>query len=199
MTNGSLILASASPQRARLLEQLGLDFTAIPADIDETPRPGETPEALAERLARTKAEALSAAYPGARILGSDTVVAFGDEAFGKPRDLADAKRMLSALGGTTHRVITGVALFAQGVTETAAVVSAVSLDVLSEAAIEAYWATGEPQGAAGAYAIQGHAGQFVSHLSGSFSAVMGLPVYETAALLRASGLDPLLATGRAPG
>ncbi|WP_423821678.1 Maf family protein [Salinisphaera sp. SPP-AMP-43] len=197
MTNGSLILASASPQRARLLEQLGLAFTAIPADIDETPRPGETPEALAERLARTKAEALSAAYPGARILGSDTVVAFGDEAFGKPRDLADAKRMLSALGGTTHRVITGVALFAEGVTETAAVVSEVSLDVLSEAAIEAYWATGEPQGAAGAYAIQGHAGQFVSYLSGSFSAVMGLPVYETAVLLRASGLDPLLTAGRA--
>lgn len=191
----SLILASASPQRARLLEQLGLAFTAIPADIDETPRAGETPEALAERLARTKAEALSAAYPGARILGSDTVVAYGNEAFGKPIDLADATRMLTALGGTTHRVITGVALFSAGVTETCTVVSDVTLDVLDEAAIAAYWATGEPQGAAGAYAIQGHAGQFISHLSGSFSAVMGLPVYETAALLRATGLDPLMRAG----
>ncbi len=193
--NDSLILASASPQRARLLEQLGLAFTAIPADIDETPREGEAPEALAERLARTKAEALSAAYPAARILGSDTVVAYGDEAFGKPRDLADAQRMLAALGGTTHRVITGVALFSGGVTETRTVVSEVALDVLDEAAIAAYWATGEPQGAAGAYAIQGHAGQFISHLSGSFSAVMGLPVYETAALLRATGLDPLALAG----
>lgn len=196
----SLILASASPQRARLLEQLGLAFTAIPADIDETPRAGEAPEALAERLARTKAEALSAAYPAARILGSDTVVAHGDEAFGKPRDLADAQRMLAALGGTTHRVITGVALFANGVTETKTVVSEVAPDVLDEAAIAVYWATGEPQGAAGAYAIQGHAGQFISHLSGSYSAVMGLPVYETAALLRATGLDPLVqanANGRA--
>ncbi|AWN14892.1 nucleoside triphosphate pyrophosphatase [Salinisphaera sp. LB1] len=193
----ALILASASPQRARLLQQLGLTFTAIPADIDETPRAGETPDALAERLARTKAEALSAAYPAARILGSDTVVAHGAEAFGKPVDLADAQRMLGALGGTTHRVITGVALFADGVTETTTVVSEVTLDELDAAAIAAYWATGEPQDAAGAYAIQGHAGQFISHLSGSFSAVMGLPVYETAALLRATGLDPLRQASRA--
>lgn len=197
MTNGSLILASASPQRARLLEQLGLAFTAIPADIDETPRDGETPDALAERLARTKAEALSAAYPTARILGSDTVVAHGGEAFGKPRDRADAQHMLAALGGTTHRVITGVALFWEGVTKAATVVSEVTLDVLTDDAIADYWTTGEPQGAAGAYAIQGHAGQFISHLSGSYSAVMGLPVYETAALLRASGLDPLMQIGEA--
>lgn len=188
----SLILASASPQRARLLQQLGLEFTVIPADIDETPRVGEAPEALAERLARTKAEAVSAAYPAARILGSDTVVAHGDEAFGKPRDLADARRMLNALGGGTHRVITGVALFSAGVTETKTVVSEVTLDKLDDATITAYWATGEPAGAAGAYAIQGRAGQFISHLSGSYSAVMGLPVYETAALLRAASPDPLL-------
>lgn len=187
----ALILASASPQRARLLEQLGLAFTVIPADIDETPRNGEAPEALAERLARTKAEAVSAAYPAARILGSDTVVAHCGEAFGKPRDRADAQRMLTALGGTTHRVITGVALFSGGTTETRTVVSEVTLDGLDEATIAAYWATGEPAGVAGAYAIQGHAGQFISHLSGSYSAVMGLPVYETAALLRATGLDPL--------
>lgn len=191
----SLILASASPQRARLLEQLGLAYTAIPADIDETPRADEAPETLAERLARTKAEALSAAYPAARILGADTVVAHDDQAFGKPRDLADAQRMLAVLGGTTHRVITGVALFSAGVTNTRTVVSEVTLDVLDDAMIAAYWATGEPQAAAGAYAIQGHAGQFISHLSGSYSAVMGLPVYETAALLRATGLDPLVLAG----
>lgn len=194
----ALILASASPQRARLLEQLGLTFTAIPADIDETPRPGEAPEALAERLAQTKAAAISAAYPAARILGSDTVVAHGGQTFGKPRDWVEAQRMLTTLGGTSHRVITGVALFTDGMVETRTVVSEVTLDVLDEAEIAAYWATGEPAGAAGAYAIQGHAGQFISHLSGSYSAVMGLPVYETAALLRAAGLDPLLQAAGAP-
>ncbi|RJS94170.1 septum formation inhibitor Maf [Salinisphaera sp. Q1T1-3] len=187
-----LILASASPQRARLLEQLGLAFTAVPADIDETPRVDETPDALAERLARTKAEAVSAAYPRARIIGSDTVVAHGAAAFGKPRDLADAQRMLGALSGTTHRVLTGIAVVAPGGgLDVRVVVSQVTLDRLSEAAIVAYWTSGEPAGAAGAYAIQGLGGQFVVHLSGSYSAVMGLPIYETAAMLRATGLDAL--------
>lgn len=195
MTDATLILASASPQRARILAQLGLVFTAVPADIDETPRAQESPEALAGRLARTKAEAVWAAYPEARIIGSDTVVAHGETAFGKPRDLADARAMLNALSGTTHRVFTGVAVIAPGAPASVRVVaSQVTLDTLSEAAIVAYWQTGEPAGAAGAYAIQGIGGQFVVHLAGSFSAVMGLPVYETAAMLRATGLDPLGAT-----
>lgn len=189
--NEALILASASPQRARLLRQLGLGFTVVPADIDETPRPGETAQALAMRLARTKAEAVSIAYPAARILGSDTVVALGDQTFGKPAHRADAERMLRALGGTTHRVITAVAVSFYGTTEARAVSSEVTLDHLDDAAIAAYWASGEPAGAAGGYAIQGRAAQFVAHLSGSYSAVMGLPLYETAALLRATGVDPL--------
>ena len=192
MINTPIVLASASPQRARLLEQLGLSFTAVPADIDETPHPDEDPVALAERLARGKACAIASDYPQACVIGSDTVVAHGDEAFGKPRDLADAQRMLGALSGTTHRVITGPAVIAPGVPiHVSSVISQVTLARLEPATIADYWATGEPQGAAGAYAIQGQAGQFVVHLAGSFSAVMGLPVYETAARLREIGLDPL--------
>lgn len=187
----TLILASSSPQRARLLEQLGVRFAVIPANIDEAAWPNERPESLAARLAQSKAEALSAAYPAARIIGSDTVVALGGQAFGKPRDSAAARQMLSALGGTTHHVITGVALFHAGEPTVRTVVSEVTLDALSELTIARYWATGEPAAAAGGYAIQGRGGQFVAHLSGSYSAVMGLPIHETAQLLRASGLEPL--------
>lgn len=185
----ALVLASASPQRARLLRQLGLEFVIAPADVDETPRPDESPEALAGRLACDKARALSTAYPSARILGSDTVVAGTGQIFGKPRNLADAKHMWSVLGGTTHHVFTGVALYWQGSVHSRTVRSEISLDAPNEDEVAAYWATGEPAGAAGAYAIQGQGAQFISHLSGSYSAVMGLPVYETAALLRGSGLE----------
>jgi septum formation protein len=188
---GALILASASPQRARLLDQLGLIYTVIPADIDETPRAGEKPRALTGRLAQAKADAVAAAYPGARVLGSDTVVAHGGEAFGKPRDLADARRMLAALGGTTHCVFTAVALVHAGEIRVQTIASEVTLDVLDDATITAYWNTGEPAGAAGGYAIQGYGGQFVAHLSGSYSAVMGLPIHATAALLRASAMNTL--------
>lgn len=190
-----LVLASASPQRARLLEQLGLMFAVVPADIDETPRPSESPDALAARLARTKAGVVAADYPDALVLGSDTVVAHGSHAFGKPRDRADARRMLTYLGGATHRVITGVALYCGPRVATCRVVSHVTLVPLDEHTIDRYWTTGEPAGAAGAYAIQGFGGQFVTHLSGSYSAVMGLPIHETASLLRDAGLDPLASAG----
>ena len=164
----------------------------MPADIDETPRADEDPVALAERLARGKADTIAARHQDAVVIGSDTVVAHDNEAFGKPRDLADAQRMLGALSGTTHRVITGLAVIAPGAgVDVCSVISHVTLAWLDVATVATYWATGEPQGAAGAYAIQGHGGQFVTHLSGSFSAVMGLPVYETALRLRALGLDPL--------
>lgn len=193
--NYSLVLASASPQRARLLHQLGLEFTVAPADIDETPRLDESPEALALRLAETKARVRADDCPDALVLGSDTVVALGQQVFGKPRDLADARRMLTALGGKVHRVATAVTLFSGGGRDSRVVISEVTLDALDEAAITAYWQTGEPAGAAGAYAIQGHAAQFIAHLSGSYSAVMGLPLHETAELLRAAGLDPLHLSG----
>ncbi|MDA3919069.1 MAG: Maf family protein [Salinisphaera sp.] len=186
-----LVLASSSPQRARLLEQLGLTFTAVAADIDETPRPDETPEALAERLAHMKAQALSIAYADARIIGSDTVVAVEGQIFGKPVDRADAARMLAALAGRTHRVLSGVAVSAGGVTTTRLCVSDVTMVPLTDHQIASYWDSGEPIGKAGGYAIQGIGAQFISALSGSYSGVMGLPLYETAQLLRDTGFDPL--------
>lgn len=186
-----LILASASPQRARLLEQLGLRHTAIPADIDETPRAGESAEALAERLARTKAEALSIAYPEAVIVGSDTVVAREGDNYGKPAGDAEARTMLTALAGRTHRVATGVAVFANARTAARVCVSRVTLRAMSPAEIAAYVATGEPLGKAGGYAIQGRGALFVERLEGSYSAVMGLPLFETGALLAAAGVDAL--------
>lgn len=186
-----LVLASGSPQRALLLEQLGLSFTAVPADIDETPHSGESPEALAERLAHAKAEALSIAYADARIIGSDTVVALDDQIFGKPADAKDAARMLAALSGRRHRVLTGVALSLGGVTRTRLSISEVTMADISADQIADYWHTGEPQGKAGGYAIQGIGAQFVVSLSGSYSAVMGLPLHETTQLLRATGFEPL--------
>lgn len=188
----TLVLASASPQRARLLEQQGLAFEVAPTDTDETPDPEERPAALVTRLACGKARAVSTDYPQARILGADTVVTHEEELFGKPRDRTDARRILSRLSGTTHKVYTGVALLHDGGMQTRTVVSEVTLDTLDETRIDAYWATGEPTCAAGSYAIQGRGAQLVTHLSGSFSAVMGLPVHETVQLLKASGLDPLL-------
>lgn len=194
-----LLLASASPQRARLLEQLGLDFCIEPATIDESPQSGETPVALVTRLARCKAQALADDYADWRILGSDTVVAHGRRIFGKPDSLIAAREMLTTLGGSTHQVITGVALWHQGQLQTCAVTSDVTMQSLSKDTIDQYWATGEPRGAAGAYAIQGLGAQFITHLEGSYSAVMGLPVRETAQLLQASGLNVLAqATKKTP-
>lgn len=189
--NPRLILASASPQRTRLLEQLGLRHTAIAADIDETPRPGESAEALAERLARTKAEALSIAYPEAVIVGSDTVVAVDETHYGKPADARAAEAMLAALSGRTHRVATGVAVFAGGRTHARLCVSHVTLRRIADDEIRAYVATGEPLGKAGGYAIQGRGALFVERLVGSYSAVMGLPLFETGALLAKAGVDLL--------
>lgn len=186
-----LVLASGSPQRALLLEQLGLSFTAVPADIDETPHSGESPEALAGRLAHAKAEALSIAYADARIIGSDTVVALDDQIFGKPADAKDAARMLTALSGRRHRVLTGVALSVGGVTRTRLSINEVTMADISADQIADYWHTGEPLGKAGGYAIQGIGAQFVVSLSGSYSAVMGLPLHETTQLLRETGFEPL--------
>ncbi|GAB3671273.1 Maf family protein [Salinisphaera aquimarina] len=188
-----VILASASPQRTHLLTQLGVAHTAIAADIDERQRPGESAEALAERLARTKAEALSIAYPNAVIIGSDTVVASEDAVFGKPVDAAQAATMLGVLAGATHRVISGVAILVDGITTARVASSAVTMRALEASEIEAYIASGEPFGKAGAYAIQGLGALFVERLEGSYSAVMGLPLFETGALLRGVGIDPLAA------
>lgn len=189
-----LLLASASPRRSALLAQIGVDHEAAPAEVDETPLPGEAPDALALRLARAKAEAVAARREGRAVLAADTVVTLDGTILGKPADARDAARMLGALSGRAHEVHTGVALAAGGAVHTRLSTSTVRFRPLAADEIDAYWATGEPRDKAGAYAIQGYAAVFISRLEGSYSGVMGLPLFETAELLSAAGL---LARGRA--
>ena len=157
--------------------------------MDETPLPGESPAALAQRLARAKAIAGRARAGEARaVLGSDTVVAVEDRTFGKPVDRDDALAMLAALSGREHRVLTAVALAApgaEGIVLEALSETAVRMRVITAAEAADYWDTAEPVGKAGAYAIQGLGAVFIEHIRGSYTGVMGLPLYETARLLQA--------------
>jgi septum formation protein len=179
-----LVLASSSPRRRELLTQAGYTFTAIPADIPEDPRPGESPIAYVTRLALEKAqtvyEQISAQESEADpllVLGTDTtVVAPSGEILGKPVDAADAARMLRLLAGATHQVITGVALVADGSVETAAEVTHVTMLTLSDAEIADYIATSEPMDKAGAYAIQGRAALWIPRIHGCYFNVVGLPL-----------------------
>lgn len=186
-----LYLASKSPRRRELLARLALDFGVLDIDIPEHRQPGEPAEAYVRRVARDKAGAgllKVAGNPAARVLGSDTEVVLDDEVFGKPGDADAATAMLRRLSGRTHRVISAVSLVS-AVRELEAVsVSEVTFTELDDARIAAYVATGEPSGKAGGYAIQGGAETFVSRLDGSYSGVMGLPLYETAKLLREFGV-----------
>ena len=184
-----LVLASASPRRLELLRQIGLEPTAtLPLDIDETPRPGETPRLLVVRLALEKARAGAARRPEAFVLAADTVVAVGRRVLGKPEDAADAARMLALISGRAHKVLTAVALAAPGgriaqrLSETR-----VRFKRLTRTEIDAYVASGEWQGKAGGYGVQGRAGAFVLSLSGGYTGVVGLPLYETVALLTGLG------------
>lgn len=185
-----LFLASQSPRRRELLQQIGVAFEVVDVDVPECRVAGEPPEDYVSRVAREKAGAgllQVAAVPGAIVLGADTEVVLGDEVFGKPADAAGAAAMLRRLSGRRHRVVSTVWLVAAGREEHATSVSTVEFMPLDEAAIAAYVASGEPFGRAGAYAVQGRAGAFVRHLDGSYSGVMGLPLYETGELLRRFG------------
>ena len=182
----TLYLASGSPRRRELLTQIAVPFLTQIAPIDENALPGESPIAYVERLARGKAQAGLAALTDtadAVVLGADTAVVLDGRILGKPTDCADALATLSALSGRTHEVLTAVALVSRERQASRVVTSQVSFRVLSQAEIEAYWASGEPQDKAGCYGIQGLAAVFVSQLQGSYSAVVGLPLCETAALL----------------
>jgi septum formation protein len=189
-----LVLASGSPRRRELLARLGVEFEIRPSDTDEQPLPGEAPDALARRLALAKARA--AARPGEVALGADTDVALDGEIFGKPRDEAEARRMLRRLAGRTHQVWSGVALVEIGPDglprrEAVEVVrSDVRFRDLTDDEIAAYAATGEPLDRAGAYAIQGGAAPFVAELAGDLSNVVGLPLAATRALLARFGFAP---------
>lgn len=182
-----LYLASQSPRRRELLARLGQPFATLDLDVPEVRQTGEPPEDYVRRVAREKAGAgllQVIAIADARVLGADTEVVLDGDVFGKPADAAEAAAMLARLSGRTHRVVSAVSLVSAGREAQVVSISEVSFGTLDDAAIAAYLATGEWQGKAGAYAIQGSAQAFVAHLSGSHSGVMGLPLYETAQLLR---------------
>lgn len=189
-----LYLASASPRRRELLAQVGLVPEILVQDIDETQRAGEAPEAYVTRLAREKAQA---ALRDARrrlplpVIAADTTVVCAGEVLGKPATFDEARRMLRLLSGRTHQVLTAVAVMQQDECEAALVVTQVRFRVLDDSEIEAYWATGEPRDKAGAYGIQGLGAMFISRIDGSYSGVMGLPLFETLQLLRRFGVSPL--------
>ena len=189
-----LHLASQSPRRRELLIQLGMDFRVVDVDVPEVRAPQETPRDYVSRVARDKARTGLAALAGvadaadAVVLGADTEVVLDDEVFGKPRDADDAKAMLRRLSGRTHAVISAVWRVDAHGERSACCVSQVRFAVLDAAAIAAYVATGESFGKAGAYAIQGRGAALVEHLEGSYSGVMGLPLFETARLLREAGV-----------
>ena len=189
-----LYLASQSPRRRELLARLGLAFDVIDVDIPEHPGPGEAAEDYVRRVAREKAGAgllQVSSRPGAHVLAADTEVVLDGRIYGKPADAADAAAMLRSLAGRTHRVLSAVYLVDAGREAEALSVSEVSVGALDEELLAAYLAGGEWRGKAGAYGIQGAAQVFIAHLSGSHSGVMGLPVFETAALLHTAGIDLL--------
>ena len=188
--NGSpaLYLASTSPRRRELLDAAGIDFSIVHVDVDEAPLDGESAEDMVLRLAVAKAEAVDVAGADL-VLGADTAVVIGGEALGKPGDEADALAMLEKLSGRAHEVLTGVAVRGPHGTTTALSNTNVYFREISRDEALAYWQSGEPQDKAGAYAIQGRAGAFVERIEGSYSGVVGLPVFETVALLNKAGFD----------
>ena len=186
-----LHLASKSPRRAELLARLGLDFGVLDLDIPEHRQPAEPAEEYVRRVAREKAGAgllQVMATPGAVVLGADTEVILDDEVFGKPRDAEDAVAMLRRLSGRTHLAVSAVSVVSAGRELQAVSVTEVTFTALGDEDIAAYVAGGQCMGKAGAYAIQGEAERFVKHLSGSYSGVMGLPLFETSQLLKAFGV-----------
>lgn len=183
------MLASASPRRAELLRQIGIvPDRILPTETDESPVKGETPRRLAARLAEAKAEAAAAAVPDAVVLAADTVVGVGRRVLPKAETEAEARRCLDLLSGRRHRVFTGVVLALPGGRRLRRLVDTqVAFQRLTQQQMDAYLASGEWQGKAGGYAIQGRAASFVRFLSGSQSSVVGLPLFETAQLLRGIG------------
>ena len=181
-------LASVSPRRRELLEQIGVPHIVTGAHIDESVQVGERPHDYVQRMARSKAQAVWEKDRSLPVLAADTTVVLDGVIFGKPVDRADALRMLGLLSGRTHEVLTAVALASTTGLALRMSVSTVRFRVLAASEIAAYWDSGEPQDKAGAYAVQGFAAVFIEALSGSYSGVMGLPLFETSELLRAAGV-----------
>lgn len=187
-----LWLASRSPRRRELLAQIGLRFGVVDVDVEEIPGAGESAQAYARRIARDKVRAGAAAVSDALpVLASDTDVVLDGEILGKPRDRAHGIELLRRLSGRRHQVISSVAVLAGGALHEVVVESEVCFGPVSEPAAAAYWASGEPLGKAGGYAIQGLGAVFVREIRGSYSGIVGLPVYETAELLSRAGIEVL--------
>lgn len=188
-----IYLASASPRRRELLEQIGIQPVIIPVDVDEAPSGGEPPADYVLRLAHAKAEAAKRLLhpPPLPILGADTAVVLEDRILGKPGNRSQGLDMLQQLSGSCHEVLTAVVLIADR-TEARLSRSIVTFREIGDREAVAYWDSGEPGDKAGGYAIQGQAAVFVSGLSGSYSGVMGLPLFETAELLQNAGICPLM-------
>lgn len=182
-----IVLASASPRRAALLSQIGIDFVVKPANVDEALVAGESPQAHVERLARKKA--LAVAQPGSVTVAADTVVVVGGEVLGKPVTRSNALWMLGRLSGRDHLVVTGVAATDGDRLQSLHVASEVSFRPIPAWEAEAYWQSGEPGDKAGGYGIQGIGGIFARSINGSYTAVVGLPLSETEDLLREFGVD----------
>jgi septum formation protein len=186
-----IYLASGSPRRRELLQQIGVPFTVIRADLDETVRKGEAPPEYVARLASAKADAgwlRSRDLAQAPVLAADTAVVLDGKILGKPKGMDDAMTMLGELSGRTHEVLTAVALRTSLGGQVKVSRSSVTFRGIDAAEARRYWETGEPLDKAGAYAIQGYAAVFIADLKGSYSGVMGLPLFETAQLLEAAGM-----------
>ena len=190
MPASALVLASASPRRAELLRAAGIPFEVAVADVDESQHPGEDAEAYVRRVAAAKAARVAASHPGRPVLGADTTVVLDGEVLGKPLDAAEAVAMLGRLSGRSHRVLTGVCLIgADGRAETSVASTTVEFRAVTASEIERYVASGEPMDKAGAYAIQGGAGGFVTRIDGDFDNVVGLPVALIQAMCRGLGIQ----------
>lgn len=185
----AIILASSSPRRRDLLKLIGLAHTVRPADIDELLLPGELPEGHAERLAREKAATVATGNHNDLVIAADTIVVLDDEILGKPRDEAEARRMLSKLSGRTHTVVTAMACSLEGRTVSGVENVLVTFRYLTQAEIEAYVATGEPMDKAGAYGIQGYGATIVRRIDGDYFAVMGLSLVRLVSLMRELGVS----------
>lgn len=195
MTDVCLHLASSSARRVDILSALGLSFTAQGVDIDESPLPGEAARDMVLRLAEAKARAASGQYH-VPVLGSDTAVELDGRIFGKPVSEQDALEMLASLSGRSHQVMTAVALLTGDRVLSDISVTSVRFCEIQADEARRYWQSGEPKGKAGAYAIQGLGGVFVESISGSYSGVVGLPVYQTARLLEQAGIPVLASPSR---
>jgi len=183
-----LRLASASPRRRQLLDLIGVAHVVTPADIDETPHPGEAGSDYVMRLAREKARVVRERLPDLPVLAADTTVHVDGVILEKPQSETDCVRMLGLLSGRTHQVHTGLCVLSAAAPTVTCATTQVTFRRLSPDEMRAYWASGEPQGKAGAYAIQGLGAVFVQNIVGSYTGVMGLPLFETAAALRAHGV-----------